>query len=112
MIFQDHICLKPPLYGILPDMAVKRAESLRELPSSFAMHTISLATSGFSLVAALAWNELIKTSIEQYIRPYLGKGSDVISLIIYAAITTVIAVLVTMQLGKINDRLAPQEKKV
>ncbi|OGV89810.1 hypothetical protein A2Z41_03460 [Microgenomates group bacterium RBG_19FT_COMBO_39_10] len=69
---------------------------------------LKLATSGFCLVAALAWNELIKTTINEYIKPKASVGSGIISLAIYAFIVTSLAVLVTLQLSKIARKL---EKK-
>lgn len=63
--------------------------------------TIStMSISGFSLVAALAWNELIKSIIDRYISP----GSSVISHFLYAIIVTTIVVLVTMYLGGVAKK--------
>lgn len=70
---------------------------------------LKLATSGFGLVAALAWNELIKTVINDYVRTRISVGSGIISLAIYAIIVTVLAVTVTLQLSKLAERL--EEKK-
>lgn len=72
---------------------------------------LKLATSGFGLVAALAWNELIKTAINDYIRNRISIGSGIISLAIYAIIVTVLAVTVTLQLSKLAERLEEKEKK-
>lgn len=66
---------------------------------------LKLATSGFGLVAALAWNELIKTAINDYIRTRVGAGSGIISLALYAIIVTLLAVFVTLQLSKLAERL-------
>jgi hypothetical protein len=62
---------------------------------------LKLSTSGFGLVAALAWNELIKETVTVYIKPYVGKGSGVTSLLIYAIAVTVLAVVVTYNLNRI-----------
>lgn len=64
-----------------------------------------LATSGFGVVVGLAWNEAIKASVETYIAPYLGVGSGVISLFIYATLMTFLAVMITMQLAGIERRI-------
>lgn len=69
---------------------------------------LTLATSGFGLVAALAWNSLIQDIIAQYIKPYFPEGS-IISLVIYAVIVTAIAVIVTLQLSKLLKRLEEEE---
>ena len=71
-----------------------------------------LATSGFGVVVALAWNEAIKATVSTYIDPYLGESSGVISLFIYAVVMTTLSVLVTMQLAGIQKRLehlSPEE---
>lgn len=62
---------------------------------------ITLSTSGFGLVAALAWNEAIQEFVKQYIDKYFAGGSGVLSRFIYAVIITAFAVLVTYQLSKI-----------
>lgn len=66
---------------------------------------LSLATSGFGLVAALAWNNVIQELVNSYIKPYISKGSGIISLIIYAVIITALAVLVTLQLTRLEQTL-------
>ena len=81
----------------------------KELPLAVVKQMLSLATSGFGLVAALAWNELVKETLNTYIKPYLPEGSKVISLFIYAAIVTILAVVVTLQLTKLQTTL---EKKL
>lgn len=65
---------------------------------------LTLATSGFGLVAALAWNELIKEVVSQYIKPLVGGASGIISLGIYAVIITILAVLVTYNLSKLVEK--------
>ena len=73
-----------------------------------------LATGGFSLVAALAWNEVIKNFIDTYIKPYVSKGSGTLALLIYALAITVVAVFITYQLGQVLGRLErdnEEEKK-
>lgn len=66
---------------------------------------LTLATSGFGLVAALAWNGVIQEFVTTQIKPYLPSGSGLTSLIIYAVIVTVLAVTVTYQLSKLIDKL-------
>lgn len=62
---------------------------------------LTLATSGFGLVAALAWNELIKELVNQYIKPFVGGASGIISLAIYAVLVTFLAVVVTFNLSRL-----------
>ena len=65
--------------------------------------TAALITSAFGLVAALAWNEAIKAAIAMW----LSADDEVIGLVIYALIVTVIAVIATlliaMALAKAKD---------
>ena len=70
----------------------------------FSKQLLKLVTSGFGLVAALAWNELIKEIVAEYIKPTVGKASGIISLLIYAVLITFLAVLVTYNLSKIVKR--------
>ena len=62
---------------------------------------LNLATSGFGLVAALAWNEFIKELVNNFIKPVTGKFSGIISLFVYAVIVTILAVAVTYNLTKL-----------
>lgn len=62
---------------------------------------LTLSTSGFGLVAALAWNELIKEVVTHYIKPLAGASSGLISLLIYAIIITFLAVFVTYNLTRL-----------
>lgn len=66
---------------------------------------LTLATSGFSLVAALAWNSAIQELVASYIKPFLPQGSGLISLLVYAVLVTVIAVTVTMNLSRVIEKL-------
>ncbi len=74
--------------------------------------TAALITSAFGLVAALAWNEAIKTAIANFIE---SDGDQVTGLIIYAVIVTVIAVtatlLIAMALGKAKEALHVEEEE-
>jgi CobQ-like glutamine amidotransferase family enzyme len=63
------------------------------------------------LVAALAWNELVKETIETYLKPYLPQNSKVASLLVYAVLVTVLAVVITLQLTKIQSALEQKEKQ-
>ena len=62
---------------------------------------ITLATAGFGLVAALAWNEAIQSFVNEYIVQYVSAGSGILSKFIYAVIITSIAVFVTYQLTRL-----------
>lgn len=78
---------------------------MKKLHHAIITQMLTLATSGFGLVAALAWNEVIKEAVQTYIKPYFAGGSGLISLLIYAVIVTSLAVIVTYQLTKINEKI-------
>lgn len=89
----------------MPKTTVKVPQDPKDLPLAVVKQMLSLATSGFGLVAALAWNEAIKEGVDTFVRPYLPQGSSVISLVIYAAIVTILAVFVTLQLTKLQEAM-------
>ncbi len=63
------------------------------------LKTISvLMTTAFAFVAGSAWNEAIQTLIKEFIGE---SGSAVSSMLIYAIVVTVIAVLVTLFIGRL-----------
>ena len=70
---------------------------------------LQLATAGFGLTAALAWNEAIKTVIEEYIKPYTTTGSQLVSQMIYALIVTLLAVAITYQLTKLSQKFGSKK---
>lgn len=80
-------------------------KNIKEFPLVLINNMTSLATSGFGVVVALAWNEAIKATVDKYAEPYLGANSGIFSLFIYAMIVTILAVLVTMQLSSIEKKL-------
>ena len=86
-------------------------DRFKDLPKAIVTQMIILSTGGFGVVVALAWNEFIKQFVEVYIKPYLGSGSGVWSLFIYAIVITIVAILVTMQLTKIQRRFESPDKK-
>lgn len=71
---------------------------------------LTLATSGFALVAALAWNSLIQEFVNEYVKKWLPDSGGIISLLIYAVVITLIAVFVTLQLSSLLRRLEKLSK--
>ncbi len=59
------------------------------------------ATSAFGLVAALAWNG----AIQEIFKKYFGEAGGLTAMLIYAVVVTVIAVVVTVWIGKISENL-------
>ena len=86
-------------------------EDPKELPLTLIKQMSVLATSGFGLVAALAWNEVVKEFVNEVVKPVVGESSGLVSLTIYAVIVTVLAVLVTLQISRIEQRLERAKKK-
>jgi hypothetical protein len=85
-------------------MIKKAFEEANAVRKQFVKKTLDLATSGFGLVAALAWNEVIKETVNTYIKPFFGKESGIISLILYAVLITLLAVVVTYNLSKLAEK--------
>lgn len=77
------------------------------MKKEIARQMLTLAISGFGLVSALAWNELIQGAIDTYIKPFVGGGSTLLSQFIYALVVTILAVLITYNLS----RLAGEKEK-
>ena len=69
-------------------------------PRAMVQTMISLASASLGLVAALAWNEAIKTTLAQ-----LGLGEDLAGLYTYAILATAIAVVVLALLGRLAARV-------
>jgi Family of unknown function (DUF5654) len=88
-------------------MAQKKTKTKKETPPKLHREIfkqmLTLATSGFGLVAALAWNNVIQEFVKVYVTAWLPKGSGVLSLFVYAVIVTTLAVVVTYQLSKLTE---------
>lgn len=79
-------------------------QEFESVETEFYRTITTLIVSSFSLVAALAWNTAITKILERYlvIRP----ETTVISWVIYAVIVTIVAVIVTIYLGRLGERLS------
>lgn len=89
----------------MEDKKQKKTQKEKDLKVEIVRQMLTLATSGFGLVAALAWNSLIQDLVNNYIKKWFPQGSSILSLLIYAVVVTVLAVFVTLQLSKILQRL-------
>ncbi len=67
----------------------------------FLQTMITLASASLGLVAALAWNEAIKTTI----KTVFGTDENLAGLYTYAILATAIAVIVVMLLGRAAARV-------
>jgi len=89
-------------------MAITKEDKKQEeqrLHIAVVKQMLTLATSGFGLVAALAWNNLIQAFVNDYIKKYLPESAGIISLLIYSLIITTLAVFITIQLSRLLRRL-------
>lgn len=92
-------------------MAITKKEENLKLTIEIVKQMLTLATAGFGLVAALAWNSLIQTIVDDYIKIWLPGGGKLTSLILYALVVTALAVFVTYQLSKVLRRLEAKDEK-
>lgn len=77
----------------------------KELHIAVVSQMVTLATSALGLVAALAWNNFIQELINNYIKKFLPASYGLLSLLLYAVIVSILAVVVTMNLSKLKERL-------
>jgi polyferredoxin len=77
----------------------------KKLPVEVIRQMVTLSTSAFGLVAALAWNSVIQELVNTYIKTLFPKNSGLISLFIYAIIITLLAVFITFELSSLLERL-------
>jgi hypothetical protein len=86
-------------------MAKTKKKEDKKLHIEIVKQITLLSTSGFGLVAALAWNSVIQEFVNVYVKKWLPAGSGILSLLIYALIITILAVVITLQLSKLSDKL-------
>jgi hypothetical protein len=77
----------------------KVKNEVEKVKKEFKEKTLTLILGGFGVVAALAWNEAIKSLFETL----LPKSSALIGKFIYAIIVTGIAVFVSYLLKKVSE---------
>jgi len=78
----------------------KIKNGIEEIKKEFKEKTITLILGGFGLVAALAWNEAIKTLFETI----FPKKSELIGKFLYAIIVTIVVVFISLQLKKVSEK--------
>jgi len=86
----------------------EKTEAQKRLHIEIVRQMLTLATSGFGLVAALAWNSLIQEFVATYIKEWLPEGGELFSLLIYAVVVTMLAVFITLQLSKLLKTIDPE----
>jgi membrane protein YdbS with pleckstrin-like domain len=67
----------------------------------------ALMTAAFGLIAALAWNEAIKSLINDYFE----SGSGTVPLLVYAVIVTIVAILAILMIARSLGRLKSKMEK-
>lgn len=67
----------------------------------------ALTTAAFGLVAALAWN----SAIQAIFTKYYAAGEGISAAIIYATFVTIIAVIVTIWIGKVAEKTKAKTTK-
>lgn len=92
-------------------MAKLNTKEQNRLTIEIVRQILTLATAGFGLVAALAWNSLIQEFVDTYVKKWLPGGGKITSLTIYALVVTILAVFVTYQLSKVLRRLEAKDEK-
>ncbi|MCX6806707.1 MAG: DUF5654 family protein [Candidatus Berkelbacteria bacterium] len=84
----------------------KVQKEVKKIKSEFVKTLTTFVVSAFGLVAALAWNKAITEIISKYLTP----GSSIISWILYAILVTIVAVLVTIYLGRLTEKFKIEEE--
>jgi len=75
--------------------------------SNYLATMTALATAGFGLLAAGAWN----IAIGDLLKTFLPHGTGVFYELVYAAIVTILAVIVINALGRLADKETSEIKK-
>lgn len=97
--------MENPILNAPKEIIKKGKKEVKKYQLEVVRQIIKLSTAGFGLVAALAWNQLIRTTIDTFIKPKLGASSEIFSLVIYAIVVTLLAVLITIQLGRLEAKI-------
>ncbi len=91
---------RAPIKIMSEKVAKKIKEEIEQTKRALKEKTATLIIGGFGLVAALAWNEAIKSLFDAYFK----ESNGLIGKFIYALIITVIVVIVSIRLGKISEK--------
>ena len=65
----------------------------------------ALLTVAFGLVAALAWNGAIKAIFAEV----FGNPEELVAMLVYAIVVTVVAVIVTIWIAHVAEKAKPKE---
>ena len=84
------------------------AEEKKDLRLELLEKVSTLATAGFGLVAALAWNDAIKAMFDSL---FPTPGDNLAAKFSYALVITILIVIITIQLGRAVNLAKKQLKK-
>ena len=92
-------------YEIISFMATKHMteEQKKSFRKELFEQMLTLSTAAFGLVAALAWNEAIKSFVDHYIQPYFP-DTAIYYKFFYAVIVTLLGVFITYQLSQVSSK--------
>ena len=90
------------------ELSNREIEEKKSLKIEILEKVASLATAGFGLVAALAWNDAIKAVFAKF---FPQPGDNLFALIAYALLITIIVVIITIQLGRAVNLAKKQLKR-
>ena len=83
---------------------IHKKEAGKKFHEELIKELLTLSSSGFGLVAALAWNEAIQTFVKEDLDRFFPSSSGVLSKFIYALIITFLAVFITYQLSRLASK--------
>lgn len=87
----------------------KLTEQKKSLRLEVVTQMLTLITSGFAVVAALAWNDAIQSSVNEYIVPRFP-NAGIWSKFIYAFVITILIVFITYQLSQVRSKFENRDK--
>jgi sorbitol-specific phosphotransferase system component IIBC len=90
-------------------MAKKETQKEKTFHEELMTQLVTLSTSGFGLVAALAWNEAVQSFVDNYVNHFFPSQSGFVSKLIYALIITGFAVFITYQLSRLASRFGTKK---
>lgn len=73
---------------------------------------LKFLTSALTLVAALAWNEAIKSLIAATLEKWMPNAGEVLGKLIYAIIITIVTVFIINRLKKVQERFEAEAEEV
>jgi CBS domain containing-hemolysin-like protein len=82
---------------------VEAARKASRFSREFLATVISLVTTAFGVVVALAWNEALSRALAQ-----LSKGAEIAGLFTYAVLVTLLAVMIILFLGRLAGRIGAE----